>query len=455
MQLRDFFGFLRKRWWVIVVIMIPVIAGALLLSLVQNPTYEAKATCMVSANTGTTDQFSAIQIIEQLLHTINKMTTSQPVLEATSGRMDFTKTPEQLKKTISSQVLTDTQLIVISAKDRSAETSMVEANAAAESLIEFVNQQAGTNGTYKVVEVEMALIPTSPVSPKPWLNGVLGLVIGLVLGFTGAAIVENLDVSIKTKEELSSLQTKPVLGELPLFKNGTLRNGSGSSRQDDGKDTGILEQTRTVRTNIQYLNLKNNLRVFLVTSPSLGEGKSFVSMQLARAFAAQGKRTVLVDADLRKPETHSGQAQRGLTDLIMGTVDLPEVLRATDMQLLRFLPSGPLPPNPSELLDSASMQDILGRLRKECDAVIIDTCPIDIFSDPLVLASKADGVILVVAARETSIDSIKTATDALSGPNINLLGTVLNKAKKAPHQDYYYYYSHRSNLFKRPHRTKL
>ncbi len=448
MQLRDYLGIVKKRWFVIVGMTVLVLLIVLIWSFMQNPTYKAEATLMVSAVSTNPDQLSAIQTIQQLLETIRKIATARPVLQAASDSLGGERSVDELTNAISSQVLTDTQLIKISASDGDATYAMLEANATAGALIDFVKKNEGDTPNYQIQKIEPALVPTSPVSPKPLRNGILGGLIGLVLGCIGAAVLESLDVSVKSKDEVANLTDKPVLGEIPLFKNGKL----ASAGRNGSKDPGILEQTRTLRTNIQYLNIKSNLRVILVTSPRLGEGKSFVSMQLGRAFAAQGKRTVLIDADLRKVDAQLvGQAQRGLTDLIMGTVDLKDVLRATDMQLLRFLPSGPLPPNPSELLDSTSMQNVLAGLRKECDAVIIDTCPIDMFSDPLVLSPKSDGVILVVAARESNIDSIKTAIQLLSGPNINLLGSVLNKTKKSKHQDYYYY---RSGSLKHRRRVK-
>lgn len=448
MQLRDYLGIVKKRWFVIVGMTVLVLLIVLIWSFIQKPTYKAEATLMVSAVSTNPDQLSAIQTIQQLLETIRKIATARPVLQAASDSLGGERSVDELNNAVSSQVLTDTQLIKISASDGDATYAMLEANATAGALIDFVKQNEGDTPNYQIQKIEPALVPTSPVSPKPLRNGIIGGFVGLVLGCIGAAVLESLDVSVKGKEEVANLTEKPVLGEIPLFKNGKL----ASVGRNESKDPGILEQTRTLRTNIQYLSIKGNLRVILVTSPSLGEGKSFVSMQLGRAFAAQGKRTVLIDADLRKVDAQFvGPAQRGLTDLIMGTVELQDVLRATDMQLLRFLPSGPLPPNPSELLDSTSMQNVLATLRKECDAVVIDTCPIDMFSDPLVLAPKSDGVILVVAARETNGDSVKTATELLSGPNINLLGSVLNKTKKSTRQDYYYY---RSDSLKHRRRTK-
>lgn len=435
MELRDYINIVRKRWIVIIAIMLLVIAGVLIYSYLQEPVYKAKATCMVTATVTGRDEYSAIQIIEQLLETINEIAVSRPVLESTAEKLMNTRSLRQLQQSVSSNVVRDTQLIIISATDLEPLTAMLLANAASDSLIEFINQKEG-NGTYKIEKVESATLPKSPASPKPVRNGIIGGFIGLILGLGCAAVLEYLDVSVKSKEELGELLEQPVLAEIPNDES----SRTGRKAEDFTEDPGILEQTRTLRTNIQYLGVDSNLQTILITSPSLGEGKSFISEQLAKAFAASGKKVLLLDADLRKPSIVDGNA-KGLTDVMIGSTDLEEALGKSDTDGLWVLSSGPIPPNPSELLDSDAMQKILDSLKSEYDIVVIDSCPIGTFSDPLVLASKVDGTLLVVEARSTNVESVRNAAELLSGPSTKLLGTVLNKVKIGKHH-YYYYESH-------------
>ena len=440
MELRDYLKILKKRWIVIVAITVVIVAAILAFSFIQKPVYEAKATCMVSATNTGSDQFAAIQIIQQLLQTLNKIAVSRPVLEDASNRLSHSASANQLEKSATSEVITNTQLIVIHAGDADPTKAMLKANAIADSLIVFVNQHGGAGSTYKIEKVEAALTPKSPVSPRPVRNGILGVFLGLILGIAGAAMVEFIDVSVKSKEELGRLLDLPVLAEIPFSSEDLV---DPKSKVSSGESE-ILEQTRTLRTNIQYLDVNANLRTILITSPYLGEGKTFIGKQLAKAFAAGGKNAILVDADLRKVEhsfTKSADTP-GLTDAIVGSVDLTAVTYKTPTDRFWTMPSGPLPPNPSELLDSESMQSILGSLRIGFDVVIVDSSPIGMFSDPLVLASKVDGIILVAEARSTSGESLKAAAELLTGPNINLLGTVLNKVKLSKrHRDHYYYYT--------------
>jgi len=442
MELRDYLKILKKRWVLIVVVTALTVGAVLVFSLMQKPVYEAQATCMVSASSTGQDQYSAIQVIEQLLQTLNKIAVSRPVLVEASNRLGHGSSANQLEGVVNSGIITNTQLIVISAQDTKPKKAMLEANAVADSLVSFVNQKAGENGTYKIEMVESALTPTSPISPKPVRNGIIGLLLGLILGVAGAVVIEYLDVSVKSKDELSQILKLPVLAEIPSSSEDSV----APNVKNIPGDPGILEQARTLRTNIQYMDLGSNLQIILITSPDLGEGKTFVSRQLARAFAASGKEVILVDADLRKAKRGADRKESspGLTDLIMHTADVKEVAQKKQEDGFWLLPSGFLPPNPSELLDSASMQEVLDSLRTTYDVVIVDSSPIGIFSDSLALASMADGTILVAEAGSTSVESLKSAKDLLTGPNINLLGAVLNKVKASKYQsDYYYRYGSR------------
>jgi len=437
MELKDYLAIFRKRILVIIGVTVVVFASTLGFSYMQKPVYKASTTLMVSASMKGFEEFSAIQIIEKLLLTINKLSTSRPVLEKASETVNHKKNVRQFQDAVSSQVLTNTQLIQISASAGNPQAAMAMANAAADSLVAFVREKEGASSSYKIEQVEPALKPTSPVSPKPLRNGMMGVFLGLILGFGVASLLEYLDVSVKSKDELSVLLEKPVLGEIPLVTYGKLENG----KQESSETGEILEQTRTLRTNIQYLDLENNLKTILLTSPQLKEGKTFLSLQLARAYTAAGKKVVLVDADLRKELHHFEKtpSEKGITNVIVGSLELADAFVDTDMELLKYLPSGPLPPNPSEMLDSSGMRRLLADLGKDFDIIIMDTSPIGMFSDPLVLASKVDGVILIAAARSTSNASLKAASELLMGPNINLLGIVLNRVKVS-RQHYYDYY---------------
>lgn len=206
----------------------------------------------------------------------------------------------------------------------------------------------------------------------------------------------------------------------------------------------ITEQYRTIRTNIQYSSVDNAIRSIVVTSAGPGEGKSTTIANLAIVFAQQGKKTLLIDADLRKPTTHyTFQLSNtvGLTSVLTKQVHLMDAIHATDVEDLFVLTSGPIPPNPSELLASVSMEYVLKEAYEYYDVILFDTPPILGVTDAQILANLTDGSILVTSSGTTDRDGAIKAKDLLSHAKAKLLGVVLNNKKIDKDIHYYYYYA--------------
>ncbi|EHL78260.1 CpsD/CapB family tyrosine-protein kinase [Bacillus smithii] len=204
----------------------------------------------------------------------------------------------------------------------------------------------------------------------------------------------------------------------------------------------ISEQYRTIRTNIQFASADGELRSFMVTSASQGEGKSTTAANLAIVFAQQGKRVLLVDSDLRKPTMHYTFRVTntvGLTNVLTRQASLVEAVQATDVEKLDLLSSGPIPPNPAELLSSRMMEQMLAEAYKQYDLVIFDSPPVLAVTDAQVLANQCQGTVLVVKSGVTELESALKAKELLQAAKAKLLGAVLNnKALKS--SSYYYYY---------------
>jgi len=206
----------------------------------------------------------------------------------------------------------------------------------------------------------------------------------------------------------------------------------------------ISEQYRTLRTNIQYASVDKELKSIIVTSPNPGEGKSTTIANLAIVFAQQGKKVLLVDADLRKPTIHytfNINNTKGLTNLLMKQATLKNVIQQTPVLDLFILPSGTIPPYPAELLESEVMSQLMDRLKVDFDLVLYDTPPILAVADAQILANKCDGSILVVKSGSTEKDRAIRAKDILLNSRSKLLGVVLNnKMMKDSHYQTTYYY---------------
>lgn len=193
MELRDSFNVLRRRWILIAAITVVVVGSVLAYSFAQIPVYDAKATCMVRATATGDAQYMAEEIIQQLMQTINKIAVTRPVLEEASKRMGGSISLEKLQNSVTSEVVTNTQIIQITARNEKPGTAMLEANAVADSLIAFFNQQNPGNNTYRIEKVEPAVTPASPISPKPVKNGIIACFLGLLVGIACAVLLESLE----------------------------------------------------------------------------------------------------------------------------------------------------------------------------------------------------------------------------------------------------------------------
>ena len=202
------------------------------------------------------------------------------------------------------------------------------------------------------------------------------------------------------------------------------------------------EAYRILRTNIQFIGIDTSKKILLVTSSGPGEGKTITTANIAVAFSQYGSKVLVIDGDLRKSRIHKlfdRSNRRGLTNALMEPDKIHDYIVATDIQNLSLLTSGPLPPNPSELLGSNKMKIILGMLEEEYDFIFIDSPPVGMVTDAQILSTLADGTLLVAAAEQVTVDAFKSAVVLLQNVNANIIGVVLNKLDRQSHGYYYYY----------------
>ena len=208
----------------------------------------------------------------------------------------------------------------------------------------------------------------------------------------------------------------------------------------------ITEQYRTVRTNIQFSAIDTPIRSIMITSPGPGEGKSTTASNLAVVFAQQGKKVLIVDSDLRRPTLHytfGFTNTIGLTNVLTRQIHIKESIRSTDVENLYFMPSGPIPPNPAELLGSSAMDQLIADLYEMFDLVIFDVPPVLAVADAQVMANQVDAAILVVSSGQSDRDGAVKAKEILEQTKSKLLGAVLNNKEEDRTTHYYYYYSHK------------
>ncbi|MBI2401203.1 MAG: polysaccharide biosynthesis tyrosine autokinase [Gemmatimonadetes bacterium] len=284
---------------------------------------------------------------------------------------------------------------------------------------------------------------------------VLGMLVGLLLGLGGAFFLEYLDQTIKNASDVERVIGIPVLGLIP-YDPELARSGNGKRPPITvvtrlGGDQPAAEAFRALRTNVTFVGAEKPLQFVSVTSPGPGEGKSTTAVNLAVALAQGGQRTLLIDGDLRRPLIHRTFAlvqEPGLTDVLVGRATAREAIRPEVAPGLDVLPSGSIPPNPSELLGSSAMHSLISGLRRDYHYIIIDTPPTLPVTDASVVASSADAAILVLRSGDTEETAAQRALEQLRRVRARIAGAVLN-AVSPRHDRYYTYYSYRQEPARR------
>lgn len=211
----------------------------------------------------------------------------------------------------------------------------------------------------------------------------------------------------------------------------------------DNPKSVVAEQFRTIRTNIQFSVIDNELDTLSVTSATAESGKTTLSLNLAASFASEGTKVLLVSTDMRKPTLHKVfkvPNTQGMTNLLTNReFTLEDVVQSSYVPNLDYVTSGPVPPNPAELLNSRRMDDLIREMKNQYELVIFDTPPLLAVTDPQIMASKVDGTIVVVPQGEVKKNELEDAAELLEKVNANVLGTVMNKVT-ADSDSYYYYY---------------
>jgi len=317
---------------------------------------------------------------------------------------------------------------------------------------------AGLNSS-NVRVVDRARVPLHPARPSIPRNMEFALLIGLVVGVVIAFGLEALDTTVKTPDQAASISGLPILGVIPLqsaygavttiskaylLKKVPRNNISPRpliSYLEPQSE--IAEAYRALRTSILLSSPSHPPRSILVTSSVPQDGKTMTCINIAIVLAQQGKRILLVDADMRRPHIHRAfglNSQMGLSNILTGSLNVNDAIQATVQPNLFVIPAGPIPPHPAELLSSPLMQDLLRKLRDDYDHVIVDSPPVISVTDPVLLSVQTDAVLLIIRSGQTTAAHVRRARSLLQSVNAGLLGVVVNAADLGSPDYYYYYY---------------
>jgi non-specific protein-tyrosine kinase len=310
---------------------------------------------------------------------------------------------------------------------------------------------AEANSGATITVVSPAARPLAPIRPRVLMNTLLAAVVGGMLAVGVALLVEYLDDAVKTPDDLreADLNLLAAVQRAGSHRKRRRKNGNRELYAKDKPQSMITESYRTLRTNLQFSSLDKPLQSLVVTSALAGEGKTTTAANLAVVLAQDGRRVVLVDADLRRPNLHRLFELPNRTGLTTALVDEPAALdghlRTAGIENLWLLTAGPIPPNPQEMLGSERMADLLEHLQGRADVVLLDTPPSLAVADANVLAARADAVVLVVNTGQTRHGALQQAVEGLRKVGANIVGGVLNMVPSRKgdgyYYQYYYYYS--------------
>ena len=436
MTLRAYLRVLRERWLLLLMFVLVTTSAALLVTYLTPKSYQATAQVLVSSSTvDATLQPQSNLYVGTQVPTYAKVIGSPDVLKYVQEDLHLGLSDSQLRDKLSASAETGESIINVTATDPSAVRAEHIANSAARGFKQAVE---GYSSSVKLFVTRPADQPSSPTSPKPVLNVALGLLLGLLVGAAVAVIRDILDNRVKTPETLAKAAGVSLMGI--IAEDETTERHPIATRA--GNRNIRAENFRQLRANLQFANVDEHPRVIAVTSSIASEGKTTVAINLASTLAEAGFSVCLVDADLRRPSVAKVlglPAPVGLTSVLIQQVELMEVLQHVGSNLY-VLASGPTPPNPSEVLASSYVRDVIRSLLTHVDYVIVDTAPLLPVADGSEVAALADGTLLVARHGVTTDSNVQRSVESLLRVDAKIVGVVLNRLPVKRNSEYGYSY---------------
>ncbi|WP_413452519.1 polysaccharide biosynthesis tyrosine autokinase [Georgenia phoenicis] len=447
MELGDYLRTLRTRWLTVVAVTLVTLAATAAATLLMTPQYTSSTRMFFAVQGGesVSDLAQGSTFTEKQMASYAEVAKSPIVLDPVADSFGLDRDASTLARALSVTVAADTTILVISATDEDPVLARDLANAVADHLSATVGglspERPDGTETVRATMLSEAEVAESPSSPNTTRNLALGLVLGLLLGVGVALLRQVLDTKVRDESDISAVTEATPLATVPVDPAATdhpvfMHDDSMGAR---------AEAIRRLRTNLQFVDFGDRPSSIVVTSSVPGEGKTTTAINLAASLADAGARVILVDADLRRPSVakYMGfEGRVGLTTVLIGRANVEDVVQPWQGTSLDILPSGQIPPNPSELLGSRAMTRLLGDLAGTYDVVIIDSPPLLPVTDAAILSKLVGGTLVVAGADRLHKPQLRTSLEALAKVDAHVLGIVLNKAQRKERDRYAYeYYS--------------
>lgn len=430
MDLTEYLKIVRRRWTVIAGCLLVVVAAAALMTITATPQYSSTARLFVSTpRSDGADAYQGGLFSQQRVASYANLITGEDLAQRVVDGLKLDQSATSLADQVTSQVVAETTILDVTVTDPSPQRAERLAAALAQEFTAFVPELETSPGQktspIKATIVDSPDVPSDPVSPQPVRNIGLAAVLGLLLGLGLAVLRETLDTTVKSTEGLAEVAGAAVLGTIQFDSKAPKRPLVTNLDSHSPR----VEAFRSLRTNLQFVDVDRLSKVFVVTSAVPSEGKSTTAINLAITLAQAEQRVLLLEADLRRPRVSEYlrlEPTVGLTTVLIGRIGIEDALQQWGDSGLEVITSGSIPPNPAELLQSQAMQDVVQKLRDRYDVIVIDAPPLLPVTDAALLAAQADGAIVVVRYGKTTRDQVLHAVDRLNAVDARVLGCVLN-----------------------------
>jgi capsular exopolysaccharide synthesis family protein len=445
LRLQDFLKLLRTRWVTVLFAAVASLTLAILYSVTSTPLYQSATRLYVSTlGKSVSDLYQGNRLSQDRVLSYTELLMGETLAQRTIDKLNLDVSAKSLAARVTATAKPDTILIDVSVLDSSPLRARDIANALSDEFVVMVRELEtpvpGDKPDARVIVEQRASIPSAPAIPKTKRNIAAGLFGGLLLGTGLALLRDRLDNTVKNRETLEGITHVGLAGNIPLDKD----RRQEAAISFETSNTGISEAFRKLRTNLQFLNVDHPPRVIVITSSSPAEGKTTTAINIALALAEAEFNVVLVDGDMRRPSVDKYLdliGSVGFSTVLSSGASLSEVLQKSKYPRLSVLTAGASPPNPSELLGSQAARNVISDLREQFDYVIIDSSPLLAVTDGAILATNADGALIMARFGETKRDQLAHAVATLENVGANLLGAVFTMTPSRGDGYYSYNYS--------------
>lgn len=448
-NLKELIIMLKKHFWFIVII--TVAAGLFSFSASKyliTPEYQSTAALIVNVNDNTSAlvTYDDVTLSQKLVDTYVVILKNYTLLNKVIQKLGLNMSAASLAGNITVNTVSTTEILEITVQD----TNALRAKTIVDTIVNLAPEEI--TRTVKAGSVEVispAQVNNSPVSPNMKKNTLIGFLLGLLFSCSIAFILEILNNKFKTDDDVAEKLGYNVIGTIPNYRK--IRGKRLGSKSDEPvvmlekPPLQVAEAYHALRTNLEFLTHDKSIKKIIVTSSVAGEGKTTVAVNLAISLGQSGYKVLIMDLDLRKPSVSrllrlKEINDKGVTMVLNGKSTPADSVINTENLSVGVMPSGPIPPNPNDLIRSNAMKNLLKELEGRYDYIIFDTPPVLSAADAISFSPMTDGILFVLKQNQTTFGTAVNARKSLAQVNANILGCILNDYDAASTDEYYSYY---------------